>query len=355
MVPAAKLAELAALADRRGWRVVLVGDPQQFSAVGRGGMFGLTVDTFGAIELDSVHRFAPIPWRTRPESELRHGDVDGFDLYDSHERLHDGASTQMERNAIHRGGDTAKPVTSVVLMAPTNETVAVLNERAQLNWVCALARSTRTVDTPGSPVGESSWATRTPRGTTTAGCAPIAATWSATERRGPWGAHRQRRLGRSHGPQWQRPSSGQLCGRARRVGIRHHRHGRSGSPGRRRHPVPRPPGPTSATSIITAWPVEQPRLRRHDGRGHRRGRAEPVPHDRLDRPARPHPVEPNSPASGRPPSSLNGEQLRQLFGERYDLRSTEDPAPNERSSSGPTRQSGATSICGRRRLTLAAA
>ena len=40
-----KLATLAQLADRHGWRIVLVGDPRQFSAVGRGGMFGHLVDT----------------------------------------------------------------------------------------------------------------------------------------------------------------------------------------------------------------------------------------------------------------------------------------------------------------------
>jgi len=57
MLPTAKLAALARLADDRGWRIALVGDPLQFSAVGRGGMFGLLVDTFGAIELERVHRF----------------------------------------------------------------------------------------------------------------------------------------------------------------------------------------------------------------------------------------------------------------------------------------------------------
>ena len=57
MLPTARLAELAAVADARGWRIVLVGDPLQFSAVGRGGMFGLLVDTFGGIELDSLHSY----------------------------------------------------------------------------------------------------------------------------------------------------------------------------------------------------------------------------------------------------------------------------------------------------------
>jgi ATP-dependent exoDNAse (exonuclease V) alpha subunit len=52
-----KLAELARLADQHHWRVVLVGDPRQFAAVGRGGMFAHLVDKFGAVELDQVHRF----------------------------------------------------------------------------------------------------------------------------------------------------------------------------------------------------------------------------------------------------------------------------------------------------------
>ena len=131
MIPTAKLAELAALADQRSWRVVLVGDPLQFSAVGRGGMFGLTVDTFGAIELDSVHRFTHA-WERDASLRLRRGDVDVLDLYDSHERLRGGPSTQMERNAIHTWWRHRQAGDEVLLMAPTNETVAVLNERAQL-------------------------------------------------------------------------------------------------------------------------------------------------------------------------------------------------------------------------------
>ena len=131
MIPTAKLAELAALADQRSWRVVLVGDPMQFSAVGRGGMFGLTVDTFGAIELGSVHRFTHA-WERDASLRLRRGDVDVLDIYDSHERVRGGQSTQMERKAIHEWWRQRQAGAEVLLMAPTNETVAVLNERAQL-------------------------------------------------------------------------------------------------------------------------------------------------------------------------------------------------------------------------------
>jgi ATP-dependent exoDNAse (exonuclease V) alpha subunit len=65
-----KLAQLAQLADRNLWRVVLVGDPRQFAAVGRGGMFGHLVQTFGAVELDEVHRFTN-QWETEASLRLR--------------------------------------------------------------------------------------------------------------------------------------------------------------------------------------------------------------------------------------------------------------------------------------------
>ena len=83
MLSTAKLFELATLADLKGWRVALVGDPLQFSAVGRGGMFGLLVDTFGAIELERVHRFDN-EWERDASLRLRQGDITVADLYQQH-------------------------------------------------------------------------------------------------------------------------------------------------------------------------------------------------------------------------------------------------------------------------------
>ena len=57
MIPTPKLAQLAQLADRQQWRVVLIGDPHQLAAVGRSGMFAHLVDTGQVIELDRIHRF----------------------------------------------------------------------------------------------------------------------------------------------------------------------------------------------------------------------------------------------------------------------------------------------------------
>ncbi len=80
MASTPQLAQLAALADHHQWRIVLVGDPRQFSAVGRGGMFGLLAETHGAVELDHIHRFTH-PWERDASLRLRAGDVSVLDLY----------------------------------------------------------------------------------------------------------------------------------------------------------------------------------------------------------------------------------------------------------------------------------
>jgi conjugative relaxase-like TrwC/TraI family protein len=130
MIPTARLAELADLADVKGWRVVMVGDPMQFTSVGRGGMYGLLTDTFGAIELDRVHRFTH-EWERHASLQLRDGNPDVADIYGDHGRLHGGTSGHMERAAINRWAQQRAEGRSVLLMAPTNETVERLNQRAQ--------------------------------------------------------------------------------------------------------------------------------------------------------------------------------------------------------------------------------
>lgn len=128
MVSTSHLAHLTILADQKHWRVALVGDPMQFSAVGRGGMFQHLLNTHGAIELDSVRRFHQ-PWERQASLQLRRGNPDIIDVYDGHGRIHHGTTTRMDQTAIidwltHRDAD-------VLLLAPSNETVARLNHTAQ--------------------------------------------------------------------------------------------------------------------------------------------------------------------------------------------------------------------------------
>jgi len=130
MVPTKRLDALTQLADDRGWRITLVGDPMQFSAVGRGGMFEHLIDTHGAIELDQVHRFSN-DWEREASLRLRQGDSTVADVYDLQGRLHGGTATRMERNALDAWWTARHNGEAVILAAPTNDTVYSLNLAAQ--------------------------------------------------------------------------------------------------------------------------------------------------------------------------------------------------------------------------------
>jgi len=125
-----KLAALVRLADDKAWRVVMVGDPRQFSAVGRGGMFAHLIDTYGAIELDRIHRFTH-QWERDATRRLRQCDVTVIDLYKSHGRLHDGTPGAMEAAIVEAWSQARGRGESVALMAKTNLTVDRLNRVTQ--------------------------------------------------------------------------------------------------------------------------------------------------------------------------------------------------------------------------------
>lgn len=130
MASTPKLAQLFDLADRHSWRIVLVGDPLQFSAVGRGGMFAHLVDTVGAVELGRVHRF-DARWEGEASLRLRRGDLSVVDVYDRHGRLHGGTAIRMRAQVIRAWRDATARGETASMMAPTNELVVALNQRAQ--------------------------------------------------------------------------------------------------------------------------------------------------------------------------------------------------------------------------------
>jgi conjugative relaxase-like TrwC/TraI family protein len=130
MVSTPKLAQLAALADVRGWRVVLVGDPLQFSAVGRGGMFNYLVDEHGAVELGRVHRFTN-EWERDASLRLRRGDVDVLDLYAQHHRIVEGAGDELQERIVGAWHRCRQRSEDVLMTAPTNDAVLALNHAAQ--------------------------------------------------------------------------------------------------------------------------------------------------------------------------------------------------------------------------------
>jgi conjugative relaxase-like TrwC/TraI family protein len=130
MVSTQRLAELFELAEQKGWRLALVGDPLQFSAVGRSGMFGHLVYTFDAIELGRVHRFTDA-WEAKASLRLRRGDVSVVEEYDERGRLHGGTERRMRTAAVRAWWDAAGRGESACLTAPTNAAVVALNNEAQ--------------------------------------------------------------------------------------------------------------------------------------------------------------------------------------------------------------------------------
>ncbi|MGD9750934.1 MAG: MobF family relaxase [Acidimicrobiia bacterium] len=130
MVATPTLAELARLADRQGWRVVLVGDPLQFLPVGRAGMFDWLVEHGPTIELDRIHRFTE-PWERDASLTLRAGDADALALYEQHGRLHEGEPGEVDFDVIDHWAQLRANGHSVAVLAATNDTVQRLNHLAQ--------------------------------------------------------------------------------------------------------------------------------------------------------------------------------------------------------------------------------
>lgn len=86
MATTADLAELVGLARRRLWRLVLVGDPAQLPAVGRGGVFAHLCDTLPHHQLETPRRFHH-EWEAAASLALRAGDPHVAETYDEHGRL----------------------------------------------------------------------------------------------------------------------------------------------------------------------------------------------------------------------------------------------------------------------------
>ena len=148
MVGTDKLDQLAQLADERGWRVVLVGDPLQFAPVGRGGMFEHLTNTYPTIELDRVHRFTE-PWEADASLRLRAGDQTVVDAYDQHGRVRGGTGTRIQTEALDAWEQHRRNGETVLLAAPDNDTTRQLNRAAQQRRIEAgeLAGTGSTVST----------------------------------------------------------------------------------------------------------------------------------------------------------------------------------------------------------------
>ena len=130
MVGTASLDRLMGLARSQDWRLVLVGDPSQLQAVGRGGMFAELCRIGRTQELVTLHRFTH-EWEAVATLQVRAARPEAIDTYLDHDRVTPGgiddhldaiAHAWMAHNAAGR---------TVAVTAETNAHVDLLNDTIQ--------------------------------------------------------------------------------------------------------------------------------------------------------------------------------------------------------------------------------
>jgi conjugative relaxase-like TrwC/TraI family protein len=124
------LDRLVTLAMSQRWRLVLVGDPRQLQAVGRGGMFDELCRGGSSHELATIHRFRH-RWEQAASLQLRAGNPEALDAYIDHGRVTEGTFEQLAAEVVRHWIDHTAGRRRVAVVAETNEHVDALNAAIQ--------------------------------------------------------------------------------------------------------------------------------------------------------------------------------------------------------------------------------
>jgi hypothetical protein len=124
------LHRLMQLARQETGRLVLVGDPHQLQAVGRGGMFAELCSAGHTIELERIHRFVN-PWEAAASLQLRHGDTRSLDAYEAHDRLVPGSIDEHLETIATYWTECRDHGQSLAITTTRNEHVDLINDRIQ--------------------------------------------------------------------------------------------------------------------------------------------------------------------------------------------------------------------------------
>ncbi|MFI5955373.1 MobF family relaxase [Cryptosporangium sp. NPDC051539] len=148
MAGTGNLDRLVTLAATHGATVRLLGDYRQLAAVESGGALRLIAADAGAVELDTLHRFAD-PAEATATLGLRTGDTTALDYYTDHDRITGGSRDAMTE-AAYTAWHTDMTAGQVSLMiAATNRDVTALAARARADRV-----TTGHVEPDGVPLAD---------------------------------------------------------------------------------------------------------------------------------------------------------------------------------------------------------
>ncbi|CAN7331713.1 MobF family relaxase [Arthrobacter sp. LjRoot14] len=134
MVSTHQLSALAQQARDAGAKVLLVGDPRQLDAIDAGGVLGWLDRQGKTVRLSTIWRFKEA-WEQGASLKLRAGDFGAIADYDSHGRIQHGVHLDMVDQAYLRWKADILAGKSSILIAADNDTVGMLNQRAQVDRV----------------------------------------------------------------------------------------------------------------------------------------------------------------------------------------------------------------------------
>ncbi|MFK4296576.1 conjugative relaxase-like TrwC/TraI family protein [Arthrobacter sp. GAS37] len=134
MVSTLQLSALVHQARDAGAKVLLVGDPGQLDAIDAGGVLGWLDRQGKTSQLSTIWRFEQ-PWERDASLKLRAGDFAAIPDYEGHERIRHGTYLEMVDQAYLNWQSDMNAGKSSILIAADNDTVSILNERAQADRI----------------------------------------------------------------------------------------------------------------------------------------------------------------------------------------------------------------------------
>jgi conjugative relaxase-like TrwC/TraI family protein len=144
---------LTRIADTNRWRVVLLGDPQQLHAVGRGGMFDELCANSRVHELTHIHRFTE-RWEPSASLALRRGDPAAIGNYVLHDRVAAGTIDDHLATIADRWMTATASSQTIAITATTNEHVDLINRGIQRRRLALgdIAPGEPTIGMGGQPI-----------------------------------------------------------------------------------------------------------------------------------------------------------------------------------------------------------
>jgi conjugative relaxase-like TrwC/TraI family protein len=125
---------------RCGGSVRLIGDDQQLATIGAGGVLRDIENTSGAVRLTELHRFHD-PAEAAASLALRDGRPEALGFYLDRQRIHVGDLATLTENLFEAWrADRSRGLDSIML-APTRDLVAELNQRARAHRLASTAAS----------------------------------------------------------------------------------------------------------------------------------------------------------------------------------------------------------------------